>query len=142
MDFIVKSPFYSTDEYNEQRTTTAVKSIYSYDGVINAILFARSSANQRLPSGPGVMPKGALGELGVGNSVIVPLVVMRPTFFPWNSANQRLPSGPAVMSKGSQFKVGTRNSVKVPFRVMRPILFPKNSVNQRLPSDPVMMKYG
>src|SRR5260221_663909 len=136
MDFIVKSPFYSTDEYNEQRTTTAVKSIYSYDGVINAILFARSSANQRLPSGPGVMPKGALGELGVGNSVIVPLVVMRPTFFPWNSANQRLPSGPAVMSRVPLLGVGIGNSVILPLVVIRPILFPISSVNQRLPSEP------
>ncbi len=62
-----------------------------------------------MPSGPAVMRKE---PLDVGNSVMVPLGVMRPAS-PAPSVNQRLPSGPAVMSKGVPL-VGMGNSVIVP----------------------------
>src|SRR5438034_1309319 len=69
------------------------------------ILFAEFSVNQRLPSGPAVIPSGPLLLVGIGNSVMVPLVVIRPILFPAGlvcSVNQRLPSGPAVMPPGPQ----------------------------------------
>src|SRR5205085_197744 len=56
------------------------------------------SLNQRLPSGPEAIRNGTLPEFKpVVNSVIVPVVVMRPTALvvPW-SVNQRLPSAPAA----------------------------------------------
>jgi hypothetical protein len=71
-------------------------------GVIRPILLAAASnsVNQRLPSGPGVMPYGRLPEVGVEYSVILPTGVIRPTLLTLNSVNQRLPSGPEVMSIG------------------------------------------
>jgi hypothetical protein len=75
------------------------------------------------------------------NSVIIPLVVIRPTagVVP-RSTNQRFPSGPAVMSSGSLpgFRP-TLYSVITPFVVIFPIAGVKPlslSVNQRLPSGP------
>jgi hypothetical protein len=50
--------------------------------------------NQRLPSGPLVMPKAA-SPGRVGESVTTPPGVMRP--MSPEDGNQRLPSGPAVM---------------------------------------------
>src|SRR5215467_9852404 len=78
----------------------------------------------------------------MGNSVIVPLGVMRPILLPSSSANQRLPSGPAVMAIGVPGEVGMGNSVIVPLGVMRPILLPSCSANQRLPSGPAVMALG
>src|SRR5579871_1219060 len=66
------------------------------------------SVNQRLPSGPLVMPI-ALSPCGRGNSVSFPAGVMRP-IWPF-SPNQRLPSGPVVICVGS---FGAANSVMVP----------------------------
>jgi len=112
--------------------------------------FTSGAANQRLPSGPAVMPKGPQNWnaqfLGKGNSVKLPAVVMRPILpsilllFPLplntSSVNQRLPSGPAVMPSGRL--PGTGNKVMLPLGVMRPIA-PALSVNQRLPSGPLVM---
>ena len=53
------------------------------------------SVNQRLPSGPAVIPHGPDNEPPY--SVMLPLVVIFPILpFPF-SVNHRLPSGPAVM---------------------------------------------
>src|SRR5260370_33551341 len=54
-----------------------------------------ASVNQRLPSGPVVIPapncaSKALWGAGRGNSVIVPLGVMRPILLPLRSAEQRV----------------------------------------------------
>src|SRR6266851_5201232 len=68
-----------------------------------------ASVNQKLPSGPAVIPSGELLCVGTGNVVMLPLGVMRPMLF--DSANQRLPSGPAVMPLG---KLAGENSVMVP----------------------------
>src|SRR5216683_2994624 len=102
--------------------------------------------NQRLPSGPTVMTVRPLAEVGTGNSVIVPLGVIRPIWFPMVSVNQRLPSGPAMMPIGPAVlpskplvPVGRGNSLMLPSGVMRPILFPWYSVNQRLSSGPAVM---
>src|SRR5579885_433410 len=72
------------------------------------------SVNQRLPSGPAVMPKDPLLGVGRANSVMVPLGVMRPIWWPGYSVNQRLPSGPAVMRQGPLLGVGTANSCTAP----------------------------
>src|SRR2546426_10804076 len=82
-------------------------------GVIRPTLLPQDSVNQRLPSGPAVMPSGLLlplgGQLrlgGRGNSVITPAGVIRPILLPLSSVNQRLPSGPAVMLAGPPAAVG------------------------------------
>src|ERR1700686_2230695 len=75
------------------------------------------SVNQRLPSGPAVIPRRTLLAVGMGYSVIVPLGVMRP-ILPILSVNQRLPSGPAVISVGVLWAVGMGNSVIIPFRCL------------------------
>ena len=46
--------------------------------VIRPILLPSASVNQRLPSGPAVMPRGLLPAVGTGNSVMTPAVVIRP----------------------------------------------------------------
>src|SRR5262249_54048178 len=91
--------------------------------------------NQMLPSGPLAIENGKLKPLP--NSVMTPLVVIRPTL-PAPSVNQRFPSAPTVMSLGDEFAVGIGKLVR--FRLgssSRQILFPIRSVNQMLPSGPV-----
>src|SRR6187402_3412730 len=79
--------------------------------VILANLLARFSVNQRLPSGPAMMPWTPLAAVGTGNFVIAPVVVMRPISLLPASVNQRFPSGPVAMS--SRFPVlVTGNSVR------------------------------
>src|SRR5216684_2952003 len=104
-----------------------------------------TSVNQRALSGPVVMLVGWLPD-GSGNSLIVPVGVMRPILPLWSSVNQRLPSGPAVMPN-KLLRVGTGNSLIWPAGVMRPIL-PTSvplcrlgiiSVNQMAPSGPVVI---
>ena len=73
---------------------------------------------------------------GIGNSLIVPLGVIRPILSPCASVNQTLPSGPAAIAYGKLFAVGIGNSLIVPLGVIRPILSTSASANQRLPSDP------
>ncbi len=65
------------------------------------------SVNQRLPSGPVVIPPGSEAAVGTGNSVTTPAVVIRPMLLPTSSVNQRLPSGPAVISRAMLLAVGT-----------------------------------
>src|SRR5437588_192668 len=82
--------------------------------VIRPILFRLSSVNQRLPSGPAVIPWGELCPVGTENSVIWPVGVMRPTWFFFTCTNQRLPSGPRVIPSGRLLREGSRNSVILP----------------------------
>src|SRR5207245_4982741 len=103
------------------------------------------SLHDALPisSGPAVISYGALpAPDGTGNSLITPVLVIRPIWPLVYSANQRLPSGPTVIPIGPLFGVGTSNSVIEPDGVMRPILLPFCSVNQRLPSGPALMLAG
>src|SRR5439155_2612027 len=58
-----------------------------------------TSVNQRLPSVPAAMSQGTPSP---GNSVTVPVVVIRPTPGRPTSVNQRLPSGPAAIPTGSR----------------------------------------
>src|SRR5437763_734208 len=85
---------------------------------MHPILLPPCSVNQRLPSGPAVIPSGPLPYVGRGNSVIMPLVLMRPILLPSGSVNQRLPSGPAVIPHGPLADVGTGNSVMFPAGVV------------------------
>src|SRR6266851_3522627 len=105
------------------------------------MLFPKDKVNQRLPSGPAVMPKGPLLFGETWNSVMLPLGVMRPMMPTLYSVNHRLPSGPAVMLKGMLLAVGMGNPVMVPLVVIRPISF-IGVVNHRLPSGPAVMPTG
>ena len=64
-------------------------------GVIEPTLVVPCSVNQRFPSGPRVMPSGAL-PAGRRNSVSSPAGVIRPTLAEPSSVSQTLPSGPAT----------------------------------------------
>jgi hypothetical protein len=55
------------------------------DGVMLAILSAKFSVNQRLPSVPVVMLIASLFGVGMSNSVIVPAGVILPILFPTSS---------------------------------------------------------
>src|SRR5271157_3381020 len=75
--------------------------------VSRPILLPVNSVNQRLPSGPAVIPTGPLlGVMPALNSVTVPPGVIRPIRSPDCSVNQRLPSGPAVIKAGKLLPVG------------------------------------
>lgn len=65
------------------------------------ILLPAPSVNQRLPSGPTVMPHGVLAAVGIGYRVSVPEVVILSTVFPAFSTNQRVSSGPRVIPLGA-----------------------------------------
>ena len=70
-------------------------------GVMLATRLALGSVNQRLPSGPAVIPRGApFGVMPVLSSVTVPWVapvaMIRPTRLPLGSVNQMLLSGPSA----------------------------------------------
>ena len=59
------------------------------------------SVNQRLPSGPAVIPSGSELAVGMGNSVMAWVVgLIIPILLASSSVNQRLPSGPAVIPLG------------------------------------------
>src|SRR6188474_1124408 len=85
--------------------TPAVVTLPTFGG------FAPNSVNHSAPSGPAVISWGALGLVGIGNSVMAPAVVIRPILCPFSSVNQSAPSGPAVMPAGRLTGVGTGNSV-------------------------------
>ena len=71
-----------------------------------------------------------------GNSLMLPLVLIRPIRLAPHSVNQRAPSGPEVIWVGPALAVGRVYSVISPVVVMRPILLAAFSVNQRAPSAP------
>jgi hypothetical protein len=77
--------------------------------------------------------------VGIGNSVMVPVVVIRPIWLPLCSVNHSAPSGPAVMPKSPLLAVGIVNSVMVPVVVIRPILLLLKSENHNAPSGPAVM---
>src|SRR5215471_813710 len=74
------------------------------------------SVNQRLPSGPVVIPQGLLEVLfpllvETGNSVMAWVAGLISPILPVPcSVNQRLPSGPAVIPVRPALAVGTGNS--------------------------------
>jgi len=73
-------------------------------------LLPPSSVNQRAPSGPDVMPTGALPDVGMAYSVKAPLELMRPIMLLPSSVNQLAPSGLDAMSYGKLFDVGVAYS--------------------------------
>src|SRR5437016_6696253 len=94
-----------------------------------------------LPSGPLAIENGKVRPLP--NSVMTPLVVIRPIFPPPPSVNQRFPSAPTMISFGEEFSVGIGKLVR--FRLgssSRQILFAISSVNQMLPSGPAVIPIG
>src|SRR5438552_52127 len=104
------------------------------------------AVNQRLPSGPVVIPVGPAPPL-VLNAMSVPVGVIRPIRSALVSANHRLPSGPAVMPV-VPVAIAAPNSVTVPSVVICPILVGglngrgSTSVNHKLPSGPAVMLEG
>src|SRR5207245_441378 len=89
-------------------------------GVMRPTSLLWKSMNQRLPSGPAVMPDGAAYGADSTNSVTAPPGVIRP-ILPDASANQRLPSGPAVIPR-AKLPSGKGNKVTAPAGVIRPML--------------------
>ena len=112
-------------------------------GLIIPIWPALSSVNQRLPSGPVVIPYGGLRPWGTGNSVmawVVGLIIPICSARTAGSVNQRLPSGPAVIPKGPEAGRGDGElGDGVGRRVDHPDLSTAYSVNQRLPSGPAVI---
>ena len=86
----------------------AENSVTTPAGVIRPIRFAPYSVNQRLPSGPAVIPAGTAVALmpaeNVGDAAVGVMRPIRPDGGPDGPApdavNQMLPSGPAAMSPG------------------------------------------
>ncbi len=68
--------------------------------VIRPILPEPFSVNQRLPSGPAVIPQGRADAVGTANSVIDPPGVIRAILSVPASVTQRLPSEPVVIRVG------------------------------------------
>ena len=93
-------------------------------------------------SGPAVIPDGKEPLVGTANSVIAPLVVMRPILPANVSVNHNAPSGPAVIPNKPALPVGTKYSVTAQAVVLRPILLVPCSTNHRAPSDPEAISEG
>ena len=73
--------------------------------------------------GPVVMPpRGQLSAVAIGNSLMSPVVVIRPIRLLPACVNHSAPSGPLVICRGLLKAVGIGNSVKTPLVVMRPML--------------------
>src|SRR5450631_829426 len=107
--------------------------------------------NQTFRSGPTAILIGEALGVGMGNSVITPSRVIRPTRLPstarpsmrpLSSRNHILPSAPAVISPGPRLGPVSGNSVMTPFGVMRTILPALNAQDQTLPSGPVASARG
>src|SRR5207248_6048012 len=93
---------------------------------------------------------GPLPSEGTVNSVIKPLVVIRPILLPtmqrepgWrtqlDSVNHKAPSGPVVMPHGWASALGRANSVILSSVVIRSIFPLTDSVNQSATSGPVVI---
>jgi hypothetical protein len=78
----------------------------------------------------------------MANSVILPVVVIRPIVALRISVNHRAPSGPAAIPPGSTLGLAIGNSVTAPPVVIRPILLAPISVNHKAPSGPVAIDSG
>src|SRR5262245_13734168 len=103
--------------------------------------FPCCSVNHRLPSGPEVISAGKPPDVGTGNSVTVPVMVIRPILLTPASVNQRLLSGPtAIPATSCVTPVGS--SVIVPDGVIRPILPELYSTNQTFPAGPATIPNG
>ncbi len=90
--------------------------------------------------GPAVIATGVLPAVS-GNSLTVPLVVIRPMLLLVGSVNQRLPSDPAVMALAGPAG-GVASSVIAPVSGTSVSIVPARSVNHMLPSGPGAMSIG
>ncbi len=88
------------------------------------------------------MARGWLSWLGIGNSVTLPSIVMRPTRLPAASLNQSAPSRTTIESGFLPGEMPSLNSVTTPSGVMRPIWLASVSENQTLPSGPSSIRRG
>jgi hypothetical protein len=70
--------------------------------------------NHTLPSAPAAIPNGPLFAVGIVNSVIVPVGVIRPILSPLVSVNHTLASAPAAIPNGELPAVGIVNPVGEP----------------------------
>src|SRR3984885_12744155 len=98
------------------------------------------STNHSAPSGPAVISHGSLATVGMGNSLKIPSVVIRPILLTLvaNSVNHSAPSGPTPSPDGILPRDGVGHSARRPLVVVRPILLFQFSVIHRLPSGPGM----
>ena len=76
------------------------------------------------------------------NSVMLPLVVMRPILLAALSVNQRAPSLPRAIDEGPAWGLDKGYSVVAPDWSIRPILATDDSVNHIAPSGPATMAAG
>src|SRR6266446_4144099 len=112
--------------------------------------------NHSAPSGPAVIDAALMlllsaPDIGTSNSMMTPLVVIRPMIKSvvvlcpgegrFNSVNHNAPSGPAVIFQGSP-NPESGYSVIVPSVVIRPIALFEVSVNHSAPSGPAVMPPG
>ncbi|MGA8322622.1 MAG: hypothetical protein WBE48_23390 [Xanthobacteraceae bacterium] len=93
-------------------------------------------------SGWVAMARGWLSWLGIGNSVTLPSVVMRPTRLPEASLNHSAPSRTAIDKGFAPGVMPSANSVIRPSGVMRAMRLTSVSENQTLPSGPSIMPSG
>src|SRR2546426_12561345 len=79
------------------------------------IRLPKASVNQRLPSGPAVIPNGPLLGVGSGNSAMGPAVGMRGRkLVALASGEQLVACGPIVIPAGWLGGGGSGNSVRTP----------------------------
>src|SRR5712692_9327426 len=114
--------------------------------VIRPITPFPGSVNQSAPSDPVVIPDGD-EPAGKGNSVILPVVVMRPIASPGSpspglTVNHSAPSGPAVMPAASVPATGRVNWRMCPLAGLIAPIRPSDSVNHIRPSGPAVMSKG
>src|SRR6266567_2576398 len=114
--------------------------------VIRPITPFPGSVNQSAPSGPVVIPDGE-EPAGSGNSVILPVVVMRPIASPGApspgvTVNHSAPSGPAAMPAASVSATGRVNWRMCPLAGLIAPIRPSDSVNHIRPSGPAVMSKG
>src|SRR5215212_1474002 len=93
--------------------------------VIRPIRLGPVSVYQSAPSEPVAIPEGS--PLPAANSVIAPVVLMRPILLPANSVNHNAPPV-AVIPDGSLSGVGIGKSMNPPPVVIAPTAFAAPSV--------------
>jgi hypothetical protein len=88
--------------------------------VTRPILLVGDSVNHRAPSDPDAIPHGVQLAVGIGNSMIVPLVVICPIELVPKSVNQSAPSGLVVIVTG-ELSISREKYETAPAVVIRPI---------------------
>ena len=90
-------------------------SVITPAGVMRPMRLPRCSENQKFPSDPIVMIRGALPACGRSNSLMrVPSGAIRPMRLPLPSVNHSVPSGAIAIVVGPLPGFGSANSVTLP----------------------------